>query len=86
MAGGALVLAGGGAVAEVGAGDPLTLFGKGLQRRGFLPLRDSMQCLTLALENPPTSGEYRVFNQFEEVYTITELAQKVQAEAAPAAD
>ena len=59
-------------------GDPLTPFGKGRQRRGFLPLRDSMQCLTLALENPPERGEYRVFNQFAEVYEITELALKVQ--------
>ena len=59
-------------------GHPLTLYGKGHQRRGFLPLRDSMQCLTLALENPPDAGEYRVFNQFEEVYDVTELALKVQ--------
>jgi UDP-sulfoquinovose synthase len=59
-------------------GHPLTPFGKGHQKRGFLPLRDSMQCLTLALENPPKHGEYRVFNQFEEVYDITELAVKVQ--------
>ncbi len=59
-------------------GHPLTPFGKGHQRRGFLPLRDSMQCLTLALENPPEAGEYRVFNQFEEVYDVTELALKVQ--------
>ena len=59
-------------------GHPLTPFGKGHQRRGFLPLRDSMQCLTLALQNPPKPGEYRVFNQFEEVYDITELSQKVQ--------
>jgi UDP-sulfoquinovose synthase len=58
--------------------EPLTPFGKGHQKRGFLPLRDSMQCLTLALENPPTKGEYRVFNQFEECYDITELALKVQ--------
>ncbi|GAB4527380.1 MAG: NAD-dependent epimerase/dehydratase family protein [Anaerolineae bacterium] len=57
---------------------PLTLFGRGFQRRGFLPLRDSMQCMTLALENPPEAGEYRVFNQFEEVYDVTELALKVQ--------
>jgi UDP-sulfoquinovose synthase len=57
---------------------PLTLFGKGRQKRGFLPLRDSMQCLTLAIENPPEAGEYRVFNQFEEVYDVTELALKVQ--------
>ncbi len=59
-------------------GHPLTPFGKGRQKRGFLPLRDSMQCLTLALENPPGAGEYRVFNQFEEVYDVTELALKAQ--------
>lgn len=57
---------------------PLTPFGKGNQKRGFLPLRDSMQCLTLAVENPPEPGQYRVFNQFEEVYSIAELAGKVQ--------
>lgn len=57
---------------------PLTLFGRGHQKRGFLPLRDSMQCLTIAIENPPEPGEYRVFNQFEEVYDVTELALKVQ--------
>jgi UDP-sulfoquinovose synthase len=64
--------------AQAVIGHPLTPYGKGHQRRGFLPLRDSMQCLTLALENPPAMGEYRVFNQFEEVYDISELAQKVK--------
>jgi UDP-sulfoquinovose synthase len=59
-------------------GHPLTLYGQGGQTRGFLPLRDSMQCLTLAVENPPEAGEYRVFNQFEECYSVTELAGKVQ--------
>jgi UDP-sulfoquinovose synthase len=59
-------------------GHPLTPFGKGHQKRGFLPVRDSMQCLSLAIENPPQRGEYRVFNQFEEVYDLTELALKVQ--------
>lgn len=63
-------------------GHPLTLYGLGGQTRGFLPLRDSMQCLTIAIENPPEAGEYRVFNQFEECYTIEELAYKVQAAAA----
>lgn len=57
---------------------PLTPYGAGGQGRGFLPLRDSMQCLTLALENPPQPGEYRVFNQFEEVYRIRALAGIVQ--------
>ena len=59
-------------------GEPLTPYGKGHQRRGFLPLRDSMQCLALALEKPPQAGEYRVVNQFEETYDVTELALKVQ--------
>ncbi len=59
-------------------GEPLTPFGRGGQKRGFIPLRDSMQCLTLAIENPPEAGEYRVFNQFEETYNVTELAFKVQ--------
>ena len=47
------------------------------QSWGFLTLRDSMQCLTIAMSNPPKEGEYRVFNQFEEVYSVTELAEKV---------
>ncbi len=63
-------------------GHPLTPYGTGGQRRGFLPLRDSMQCLTLGLENPAAHGEYRVFNQFEETYDIAELAEKVQRVAA----
>ena len=37
-----------------------------------------MQCMTIAIENPPARGEYRVFNQFENVYDLTELALKVQ--------
>ncbi len=59
-------------------GHPLTLFGVGKQKRGFLPLVDSMACLRLAVENPPEEGEFRVFNQFENAYTITELAEMVQ--------
>jgi UDP-sulfoquinovose synthase len=57
---------------------PLTLYGKGGQTRGFLPLRDSMQCLAIVVENPPVEGEYRVFNQFQDCYALDELAQIVQ--------
>lgn len=57
---------------------PLTLYGRGGQKRGFLPLRDSMQCIGIVIENPPPKGEYRVFNQFEECYTIEELAYMVK--------
>lgn len=59
-------------------GHPLTVYGDiGGQTRGYLPLHDSMQCLTLAIENPPDRGEYRVFNQFEQTYSILDLANKV---------
>ncbi len=64
--------------AEAVIGHPLSPFGAGKQKRGFLPLRDSMQCLDIALSNPPQDGQYRVFNQFEEVYSVTQLAEKVK--------
>jgi UDP-sulfoquinovose synthase len=60
---------------------PITIFGGGSQTRGFLPLRDSMQCISLCIENPPQEGEYRVFNQFEETYSIESLAITVQSVA-----
>lgn len=65
--------------AEAVIGHPLSPYGAGQQRRGFIPLRDSMQCLALVLANPPGPGAYRVFNQFAEVYSVTELASQVQA-------
>lgn len=65
-------------VCQAVIGHPLTLYGAGHQKRGFLPLRDAMQCMALTIENAPQKGEYRVFNQFEETYSIIELADMVQ--------
>jgi UDP-sulfoquinovose synthase len=56
---------------------PLTPYGKGRQRRGFIDLLDSIQCLRIAVESPARRGEYRVFNQIDEVYDVTELAEYV---------
>ena len=58
-------------------GHKLTLYGKGGQTRGYIALRDSIQCMTLAVENPPDKGEYRTFNQFDECYSVNELAEHV---------
>jgi UDP-sulfoquinovose synthase len=58
-------------------GHELTPYGKGGQTRGYIALRDSMQCLTIATENPPDEGEYRTFNQFDECYSVNELAEHV---------
>jgi UDP-sulfoquinovose synthase len=61
-------------IAQAVVGLPITPYGKGDQKRGFLALEDSMQSLTIAVENPPSAGEYRVFNQFDAAYSINELA------------
>lgn len=63
--------------AQAVIGHKLTPYGKGGQTRGYIALRDSMQCLTIALENPADEGEYRTFNQLDEVYSVMELANKV---------
>ena len=62
-------------------GHPLTIYGQGRQQRGFLPLRDVMQCLTLTIASPPDSGQYRVFNQFDRWYELVTLAETVQQTA-----
>jgi UDP-sulfoquinovose synthase len=59
-------------------GYPLTVYGKGGQTRGFLNIVDTLQCVELTAENPPAPGEYRVFNQFTEVFNVADLAEKVR--------
>ena len=59
-------------------GHPLTVYGKGGQTRGFLNIRDTLQCVELAVTNPAQAGEFRVFNQFTEQFTVLELAELAQ--------
>ena len=61
-------------------GHPLTVYGEGGQTRGFLNIRDTLQCVELAVENPAELGEFRVFNQFTEQFSVAELAELVQAQ------
>jgi UDP-sulfoquinovose synthase len=58
-------------------GHPLTVYGKGGQTRGYLNILDTIRCVELAATNPPVAGEYRVFNQFTEQFSVTELADLV---------
>ena len=64
-------------IAQAILGLPITPYGKGEQRRGFIALEDSMQSLRIALEHPAEPGEYRVFNQFDAAYSVNELAETV---------
>ena len=66
---------------QAAAGIPITVYGKGGQRRGFLNLRDTLRCVELAIVNPAKRGEYRVFNQFTETFTILQLAELVAEQA-----
>lgn len=59
------------------AGIPLTVYGGGGQTRGYLNLKDTLQCVRLAAENPAGQGEMRIFNQFTETFSVNELADRV---------
>ena len=59
-------------------GHPLTVYGKGGQTRGMLDIRDTVQCIRLALLSPAKEGQYRVFNQFTETFNVNEIAEKVK--------
>lgn len=61
------------------AGYPLTVYGKGGQTRGYLNIKDTLQCLRLSIENPANKGELRIFNQFVETFSVNDIANRVQA-------
>ncbi|MPZ21996.1 MAG: NAD-dependent epimerase/dehydratase family protein [Dehalococcoidia bacterium] len=67
---------------QAAAGHPITVYGRGGQTRGFLDIRDTVRCVELAIMNPPAEGEYRVFNQFTEQFSVGELAEMVVTAAA----
>jgi UDP-sulfoquinovose synthase len=60
-------------------GHPLTVYGAGGQTRGYLNIVDTIRCVELAILNPPEAGEYRVFNQFTEQFSVLDLARLVQS-------
>jgi UDP-sulfoquinovose synthase len=63
-------------------GESLTVYGTGGQTRGLLDIRDTVECIRLAVEHPAEAGEFRVFNQMTESYSVGEIA-KVVSEAFP---
>jgi UDP-sulfoquinovose synthase len=58
-------------------GHPITVYGNGSQTRGFLNIRDTLQCIELASRNPANQGEMRVFNQYTETFSVMQLATEV---------
>ncbi|WP_427162784.1 NAD-dependent epimerase/dehydratase family protein [Aliinostoc sp. HNIBRCY26] len=63
---------------QAAIGHPLTVYGKGGQTRGFLDIRDTVRCIEIAIANPAQPGEFRVFNQFTELFSVGDLALMVK--------
>jgi UDP-sulfoquinovose synthase len=63
-------------------GMPLTVYGKGQQTRGVINIRDTLRCVELAALNPARPGEFRVFNQVTQQFSMNELAGMVIEAAA----
>jgi UDP-sulfoquinovose synthase len=63
---------------QAAIGQPLTVYGKGGQTRGFLDIRDTVRCIEIACHNPAAKGECRVYNQFTEQFSVLELARLVE--------
>jgi UDP-sulfoquinovose synthase len=64
--------------AQAAIGSPLTVYGKGGQTRGFLDIRDTVRCIELVCLNPANRGEFRVFNQFTEQFSVLDLALMIK--------
>jgi UDP-sulfoquinovose synthase len=65
-------------VVQAVAGYPLSVYGQGGQTRGYLNIKDTLNCVRLSVENPADSGELRIFNQFTEAFSVNDLAEKVR--------
>ncbi len=63
---------------QAAVGHPLTVYGSGKQSRAMLDIRDTVRCVELAIETPAKAGEFRVFNQFTEQFSIMDIANQVQ--------
>ena len=63
---------------QAAVGYPLTVHGTGGQTRAFIHIRDTVRCIQLALEHPPTRGErVKILNQMTETHRVRDLAQLV---------
>lgn len=58
-------------------GQSLTVYGSGGQTRGLIDIRDTVECIRLASEHPAESGQFRVFNQMTESYSVADIAKVV---------
>jgi UDP-sulfoquinovose synthase len=59
-------------------GYPLTVYGAGGQTRGYLNIKDTLQCVHMSEQTPAEIGELRIFNQIMETFSVNQLAEMTQ--------
>ncbi len=62
-------------ITQAVVGYPLTVYGQGGQTRGYLNIKDTLQCVGASVRTPAKKGELRIFNQIMETFSVNELAQ-----------
>jgi len=65
-------------ITQAVVGYPLTVYGGGGQTRGYLNIRDTLQCVHMAEKTPAKTGELRIFNQIMETLSVNQLAEMTQ--------
>jgi UDP-sulfoquinovose synthase len=65
-------------VTQAVVGYPLTVYGGGGQIRGYLNIKDTLQCVHMSERTPAQKGELRIFNQIMETFSVNELADLTQ--------
>ena len=65
-------------VTQAVVGYPLTVYGGGGQTRGYLNIKDTLQCVHMSEQTPAKQGELRIFNQIMETFSVNELAELTQ--------
>ena len=66
-------------ISQIASNIDMSVYGKGTQKRAFLNLIDTINCVKIAANNEPKNGEFRVFNQFTEFSSLNEMANKIKS-------
>jgi UDP-sulfoquinovose synthase len=62
-------------ITQAVVGYPLTVYGKGGQVRGYLNIKDTLQCVHMSEQTPAKAGALRIFNQIMETFSVNQLAE-----------
>jgi len=63
---------------QAASGHPLTVHGTGGQTRAFINIQDTVNCVSLAVANPPARGDrVKILNQVAETHRVRDLARLV---------